>query len=97
MLEQDVDASLTRLGHVPGHARPSLLALDRLRPLDVDDLYTAWPDGMAESTVRRMHAILHAALTQADRWDLIVADPVDRIEPPRPRKARRRPRLTRSS
>jgi hypothetical protein len=43
---------------------------------------------MAESTVRRMHAILHAALTQAARWDLIVSNPGDRIEAPKPRKAR---------
>jgi len=45
---------------------------------------------MAESTVRRMHAVLHAALTQAVRWDLIVSNPAARIEPPRPRKARRK-------
>jgi integrase len=44
---------------------------------------------MAESTVRRMHAILHAALTQAVRWDLIASNPADRIEAPKPRKARR--------
>jgi integrase len=36
-----------------------------------------------------MHAILHAGLTQAVRWDLIVSNPADRIEPPKPRKARR--------
>jgi hypothetical protein len=33
-----------------------------------------------------MHAILHSALTQAVRWDLIVSNPADRIEPPKPRE-----------
>jgi hypothetical protein len=51
----------------------------------------AWrTEGMAEATVRRMHAILHAALTQAVRWDLITSNAADRIEPPRPRKSRRK-------
>jgi integrase len=84
------DATLARIRN---HIVPKLgaVALDRLRPVDVDDLYASWrAAGMAESTVRRMHAILHAALTQAVRWDLIVSNPADRVEPPKPGKSRRR-------
>ena len=40
--------------------------------------------------MRRMHAILHAALTRAVRRDLIVSNPADRIEPPKPGKSRRK-------
>jgi integrase len=84
------DATLARIRN---HIIPKLgnVALDRLRPVDVDDLYATWrAAGMAESTVRRMHAILHAALSQAVRWDLIVSNPADRIEPPKPGKSRRK-------
>jgi integrase len=84
------DATLARIRK---HITPKLgdVAVERLRPLDVDNLYGSWrAEGMAEATVRRMHAILHAALTQAVRWDLIASNPADRIEPPRPRKSRRK-------
>ena len=83
------DATLARIrNHITPHIGD--VALDRLRPVDVDHLYGVWRTaGMAESTVRRMHAILHSALTQAVRWDLIVSNPADRIEAPKPRKARR--------
>ena len=84
------DATLARIRN---HITPKLgsVALDRLRPVDVDNLYASWrAAGMAESTVRRMHAILHAALDQAVRWDLIVSNPADRVEPPKPGKSRRK-------
>jgi hypothetical protein len=80
------------LAPIRNHITPKLgkVAVDRLRPVDVDNLYASWrADAMAEATVRRMHGILHAALTQAVRWDLLVPNPADRIEPPKPRKARR--------
>ena len=84
------DATLARIRK---HITPTLgdVAVERLRPLDVDNLYGVWrAEGIAEATVRRMHAILHAALIQAVRWDLITSNPADRIEPPRPRKSRRK-------
>jgi integrase len=70
--------------------RIGAVVLDELRPVDIDQMYSAWrSDGMAESTVKRMHSILHAALKQAMRWDLITSNPADRIEPPRPARKRR--------
>jgi hypothetical protein len=53
------DATLARIGN---HIIPRLgnVALDRLRPVDVDDLYASWrAAGMAEATMRRMHAVPH--------------------------------------
>jgi integrase len=65
--------------------------LGKLRPVDIDHLYTRWRnDDMAESSVRRMHNLLHSALGQAVRWDLIQANPADRIERPQPAKSRRK-------
>ena len=83
------DATLARIRN---HMAPHIgsIPLDRLRPVDLDNLYGLWrAGGMAESTVRRLHAILHSALTQAVRWDLIASNPADRIEPPKPGKSRR--------
>ena len=84
------DATLAR---IRSHLIPRLgaLRLDELRPVDIDQTYSAWRiEGMAESTVKRMHSILHAALQQAMRWDLITSNPADRIEPPRPARKRRK-------
>jgi len=65
--------------------------LGKLRPVDSDQLYTRWRnDGMAESSVRRIHNLLHSALGQAVRGDLIQANPADRIERPQPAKSRRK-------
>jgi hypothetical protein len=78
------DATLVRIRN---HITPKIgaVAVDQLRPVDVDNLYSTWrAGGMAESTVRRMHAIVHSALTQAVRWNLIVSNPADRVEPPKP-------------
>lgn len=80
------------LARIRNHITPKLgnVALDRLRPVGVDNLYANWrAAGMAESTGRRLHASLHAALTEAIRCYLIVADLADCIEPPKPRRARR--------
>jgi integrase len=65
--------------------------LGRLRPVDIDHLYSRWrQDGMAESSVRRMHSLLRSALGQAVRWDLIATNPADRIERPQPAKSKRK-------
>lgn len=53
------DATLARIRkHITPHIGD--VALDRLRPVDVGHLYGLWRAGeMAESTVRRMHAVPH--------------------------------------
>ena len=65
--------------------------LGKLRPVDIDHMNSRWrQDGMAESSVRRMHNLLHSALGQAVRWDLIATNPADRIERPQPAKSKRK-------
>lgn len=41
------------------------------------------PPGLSARSVLRYHQVLHAALRQAVRWQLLVANPCDAIEPPR--------------
>jgi integrase len=48
--------------------------------------------GLSARTVVRYHQILHAALRQAVRWQLLLRNPADAVEPPRP--ARRELRTT---
>jgi hypothetical protein len=67
------------------------LQLRKLRPVEIDHMYARWrQDGMAESSARRMHNLLHSALGQAVRWDLIAINPADRIERPQPAKSKRK-------
>jgi integrase len=83
------DATLARIRN---HIIPKIgkIRLEKLRPVDIDQMYSKWrADGMAEATVRRLHSIVHAALHQAMRWDLITSNPADRIEPPKPARKRR--------
>jgi integrase len=67
------------------------LQLGKLRPVEIDHMYARWrQDGMAESSVRRLDNLLHSALGQAVRWDLIAINPADRIERPQPAKSKRK-------
>lgn len=88
------DATLARIRQ---HIVPAIgdVRVDRLRPADIDAMYAKWRQsggrkgqGLSESTVRRMHDILHAALGQAVRWDLRVDNPADRVDKPTPKKRR---------
>jgi integrase len=65
-----------RIGHV------------RLDALDAPTLDTLYADleagGLARSTVRLLHTQLHRALADAVRWDLLVRNPSDLVDPPKP-------------
>ena len=48
------------------------IRLSRLKALDIDRLYTKLRQrGLAPATIRQIHAILRASLTQAERWGLV--------------------------
>lgn len=72
------------------HVRPRLgkLKVSRLRPEDLDRLYTDLGRGSAEqaklsaSTVRKVHVYLHAALALAVRWGWIHRNPATNADPP---------------
>jgi integrase len=56
--------------------------------LDVLDAPTLYADleagGLARSTVRLIHTQLHRALADAVAWDLLVRNPSDLVDPPKP-------------
>ena len=70
--------------------RLSSLELVSLRPLDLQHLYSGLlareVRPLSAGTVLNLHLVLHQALGQAVRWDLIASNPVDGAQPPRPRR-----------
>ena len=81
------------------HLVPGLgfIELQALRPSHIQSLYPSMlkpgyrdGKGLSPRSVQRYHQILHAALHQAVRWQLVVRNPADAVEPPRaPRKEMR--------
>ena len=71
------------------HIAPALgrLRLKDLRKIHVDRLYRQKLDsGLSPSTVRRVHAMLHAALEEAVRGDLIPRNPAAHANKPKVRQ-----------
>jgi integrase len=66
---------------VPALGRTKLRALS---PASIQSLYAAkLRDGLKPSSVRYMHAVLHRALEQADRWNMIPRNPAASVDPPK--------------
>lgn len=64
-----------RIGHIP---------LARLRPLDIQNVYgDLLTCGKAPATVQGVHMVVHAALATAVEWGWLLANPADRVKPPR--------------
>jgi len=71
--------------------RPELgsIRLARLGPRDLDRLYAKLTaKGNAPATVRRVHALIGAALHQAERWELVDRNVARRAQPPEVRTKR---------
>jgi integrase len=70
--------------------RPALgeKRLSKLGPDDLDRCYQAWlAAGLSTSTVRQLHAIISAALHQAERWGWVDRSVARRASPPAARSA----------
>jgi site-specific recombinase XerD len=66
--------------------------------VDIAQLYTTLrAEGLAESSVRRVHVILHAALNWAWRHDLVSSNPAAKVDKPGQGKQRRSAPETRFS
>jgi integrase len=64
------------------------MPIEKLRPIDVQQLHaTLRSGGMAEGTIGRVHDILRAAFTWAERLDLVARNPVAKVTRPRGAKA----------
>jgi len=65
--------------------------LVKLRPQDIQRAYSRWLEsgrqngrgGLSAQTVIHRHRVLHQALAQAVRWNLISFNPTERVKPPR--------------
>ena len=78
---------LTRLHIIPalGH-----LKLKKLTPLHVQGFYgSKLESGLSKRTVEYIHTVLHSALKQAVRWDLVPRNVTDAVDPPRPERKER--------
>lgn len=72
---------LTRL-----HLLPALgnVKIAKLTQADVQRLYAdRLRSGLAPTTVRHLHGLLHRALSDAVRWDLVVRNVTESVDPPR--------------
>lgn len=79
-------ADLLRLHAVPGVGS---LRLTRLRPLDIQGLYSAaLAKGLSPRTVAHLHRVVYEALKHAVRWELLERNPADAVKPPRPERFR---------
>ena len=68
------------------HAIPVIghIRLPRLTPQHLQDLYTKkFAEGLSPTSVRHLHTVLHRALKQALRWNLIVRNVSEAVDPPR--------------
>jgi integrase len=77
---------LPTLGHVP---------LQRLRALDIDALYARkLGEGYAPGTIEGIHMVIHMALKQAVRWQLVARNVSEDVSPPRETQPQERQILT---
>jgi integrase len=68
------------------HVLPSLGAtpLPKLSPLDLQRLYSSLKaTGLSPTTIASLHYVIHRALKQAVRWDLVARNVCDAMDPPR--------------
>jgi integrase len=71
------------------HIRPELgnIKLANLRPEVIQRFYVGKTKQVSRRTVQYMHAIIHRALAQAVRWNLLGQNPADAVDAPRPRRS----------
>ena len=68
--------------------------LTKLQPLHIQEFYSSaltsgrrsGDGGLSAQTVLHFHRVLHAALGQAVRWQLLIRNPAAAVRPPRPQR-----------
>ncbi len=96
-LDKWLDFAKTNLGYtthkrykgiIENYFKPELgfIKLENLKPLKIQEHYK-WLQsgdgpGLSPTTVHQHHAMLHKALKQARRWQLIQVNPADNVDPP---------------
>lgn len=82
--------------NIEKHIKPYLgnLELDKIMPLHLQNFYTDklkngklnGKGGLSNKSVVTLHRIIHRALEQAVKWQLIIRNVADSVEPPKPKK-----------
>lgn len=67
------------------HVVPSLgtRQLRKLKPFDIQRLYTDLAGKIENRTIQRVHRVLKQALSQAVAWEIIPGNPAQHVRPPR--------------
>ena len=76
------------------YVRPGLgrHAVERIGPVDLDDLYARLrADGLSPKTIRNVHGLLRRALAQSVRWGWVRENPAIQASPPRLKRPTIRP------
>ena len=71
------------------HIKPILgnILLDKLKPLHIQNFYTLkLEEGLSERTIISFHKIIHRALEQALKWQLIIVNVSNGVEKPKVKK-----------
>ncbi len=84
-------AEIVRLHLVPSFGQ---YVLPKLQPLHIQSCYSNALEkgrrdgrgGLSARTVLHHHRVLHEALQQAVKWQLLARNPADAVEPPRPQR-----------
>ena len=81
---------------IDAHINPAIGGhlLSKLMPLHIQSFYTAaqtsgrkdGKGGLSAQSVLHFHRVLHKALSLAVRWQLLVRNPADAVQPPRPER-----------
>jgi integrase len=82
--------------YIEKHIKPILgnIELEKLKPLQLQTFYSeklekgklSGKGGLSKQTVRSLHRIIHGALAQAVKWQLLSRNVADCVEPPKPQK-----------
>ncbi|AIQ31663.1 hypothetical protein P40081_28680 [Paenibacillus sp. FSL P4-0081] len=79
----DVEESIIRSRIVPVIGRQKL---QQIKPLTINRFYNGLLEKYSSDYVRHVHAILRKAFGQAVKWEMLVSNPIDKVEAPKLRR-----------
>lgn len=74
---------------ISNHISPKIgnIELSKLKPFQIQEMYTKLSEThLSSTTILYIHRILHKALEQAVKWEMIRDNPASKVDPPKKRK-----------
>ncbi|MDN5363970.1 MAG: hypothetical protein PWQ91_1031 [Eubacteriales bacterium] len=62
------------------------IPLSKLKPLHIQELYQKAGSKVSPATVLYVHRVLHIALKQAVKWQILPNNPCEAVDPPKPKR-----------